>query len=320
MAAVPAPPHVVDCAHVEGDTAASFILQGSDESAVVEAGTALGYQLILARLDQLGIARESVSHLFVTHAHLDHAGGAAALLEALPAAKIVLHPLAALHLGRPLQLAFGTELVFGAERYQRLFGSVKAIAGQRMVVAEDGQRFAVCGRVLQTLFTRGHANHHYCLFDAEAQAVFSGDSFGVSYPSMAGPSGRVVLPLTPPTEFDLDEARKTVDRVMALEPRVVYLTHFGALEQPAVAACELRRAFDVIESILARLSRGDWGADREQACFDALHSHALARAASHGVSTSATAWRVLQDDLRINAAGLIAASDGRQARAQEARL
>jgi len=36
---------------------------------------------------ELGIAREQVDYLFLTHVHLDHAGGAGQLVQALPNAR-----------------------------------------------------------------------------------------------------------------------------------------------------------------------------------------------------------------------------------------
>lgn len=67
--------HPSDC-HV-------YLVDGGTEAAIIDAGAGLGRDAVLARLDGSGISRERVRHLFLTHAHADHAGGAAGLRAAL---------------------------------------------------------------------------------------------------------------------------------------------------------------------------------------------------------------------------------------------
>ena len=55
-------------------------------------------QAELAALEQAGVAPEDVDWLLLTHVHLDHAGGAGALMQVLPNAKLVVHPRGARHM------------------------------------------------------------------------------------------------------------------------------------------------------------------------------------------------------------------------------
>ena len=75
---------LVDTGYLRPGLAACYVLRGRDSAAVVETGHVHAVPRVLAALQQLGIAREAVSHVIVTHVHLDHAGGAGALMRALP--------------------------------------------------------------------------------------------------------------------------------------------------------------------------------------------------------------------------------------------
>jgi hydroxyacylglutathione hydrolase len=60
-----------------------YLLDGGDECVLIDAGAGRDVDAILARIVADGIALSRVRHLLLTHAHADHAGGAAALRERL---------------------------------------------------------------------------------------------------------------------------------------------------------------------------------------------------------------------------------------------
>src|SRR5690606_9396374 len=92
-------------------------------------------------------------------------------------------------------------------------------------------------RTLRFLHTRGHANHHFVVHDSATDGIFSGDAFGLRYPMLQG-RGLFVLPTTSPTDFDPDEAKKSVRRIAENGSRV-YLTHYGEITEVAEAASQL---------------------------------------------------------------------------------
>jgi glyoxylase-like metal-dependent hydrolase (beta-lactamase superfamily II) len=61
----------------------AYLIDGGDAAALIDAGAGVEPGPTLARIAATGVPRERVRHLFVTHAHADHAGGAAALRERL---------------------------------------------------------------------------------------------------------------------------------------------------------------------------------------------------------------------------------------------
>ncbi len=84
----------VDTEYLHPGHAASHIIQDAGHAAFVDVGTNYSVPHLLAALEVLGVAREAVDYVFLTHVHLDHAGGAGLLIQELPNARAVLHPAA----------------------------------------------------------------------------------------------------------------------------------------------------------------------------------------------------------------------------------
>jgi glyoxylase-like metal-dependent hydrolase (beta-lactamase superfamily II) len=54
-----------------------YLLDGGDELALVDVGAGMGAETILENVERAGFERARIRHLLLTHAHGDHAGGAA---------------------------------------------------------------------------------------------------------------------------------------------------------------------------------------------------------------------------------------------------
>src|ERR1044071_691387 len=79
----------VDTEYVRPQMDAAHIVSVGARAAIVDTGPNSAVPLILAALAELGIERDAVEYLFLTHVHLDHAGGAGALMRELPRATAV---------------------------------------------------------------------------------------------------------------------------------------------------------------------------------------------------------------------------------------
>jgi glyoxylase-like metal-dependent hydrolase (beta-lactamase superfamily II) len=80
---------------------AIFLVRGSQASVIFESGVPASSPVVLNQLEALGVPREEVAWVVVSHAHSDHATGQAALLSGLPRAQLLLSEGAARHLGKP---------------------------------------------------------------------------------------------------------------------------------------------------------------------------------------------------------------------------
>src|SRR5580658_3006964 len=88
----------VDTEYIRPGMAAAHIIQHGGAAAFVDVGTNYSVPHLLAALQELHISPQAVEYVFITHVHLDHAGGAGLLLGALPEAQLIVHPRGAPHL------------------------------------------------------------------------------------------------------------------------------------------------------------------------------------------------------------------------------
>src|ERR1700757_292396 len=124
----------VDAEYLYPGHAAAHLIVDAGRAAFVDVGTNSSVPYLLAALDELGIARAAVDYLLLTHVHLDHAGGAGALMQELPNARAVLHPRGAPHMLDPEKLIAGSRAVYGAERFEKLYGDLIPIPSERVQV------------------------------------------------------------------------------------------------------------------------------------------------------------------------------------------
>jgi glyoxylase-like metal-dependent hydrolase (beta-lactamase superfamily II) len=292
----------VDCEYLSPGVAAAYLRAEWDEVAIIETATARSVPRLLAQLDAQGFAREQVRYVVVTHVHLDHAGGASALMQACPNATLLCHPRAERHLVDPSRLVASAKAVYGEPRFSELYGAIDPIPAPKVRALGDGETAPFGVGELSFHHVRGHANHHLVVHDGSADAVFTGDAFGLVYPRLQR-GGLFAFPSTSPTDFDAAEAHAAVSRIVGLGTSCAYPTHFGEVRELDEVASQLHRWLVVSEALVMearnrppgeRLSFIRAGLDREMAA-------ASLRA---GLSLSAEDWAFLELDLGLNAQGL----------------
>lgn len=284
--------------------AACYLIQSGGEVAFIDTGTSHTVPRLLALLEELGLARRQVRYVMPTHVHLDHGGGAGALMAELPEARLVAHPKGVRHLIDPQKLRAGALAVYGRLEFEAHFGDIVPVPEERVVAAQDGGIFPLGGRQLEFLDTPGHANHHGCLFDSETRGFFTGDTFGVGYPDVAAGGRRLVFAPTTPVAFDPDGWRRSLDRLMSYDPAVMYVTHFGPIHDVARHGEALRRSIGDHEA-LALAAEGRGGEGRLERLAAAVRRLLRERAREHGIELEANEEEALLGvDIQLNAQGL----------------
>jgi glyoxylase-like metal-dependent hydrolase (beta-lactamase superfamily II) len=256
---------------------ACYLRIAGGECAFVEAHTAHALPRLLAALEASHKRPEDVRFIIVTHAHLDHAAGAGALLASCPNATLVAHPRTAKHLVDPEKLVAGARLVYG-DKFDALYGEVKPIPKERVLLLQDGESVALGDAKLTAWHTYGHAFHHFIVDDPMLDTVYTGDAFGLVYPALQT-YGRFALPSTSPTGFNAVEARKSLAKVESLRRGIVCPTHFDGWPEVTEIGAQVGRFIDragrwvdeaaktndPLEAIEARLVEEWWKAIDEEA-------------------------------------------------------
>ncbi len=282
---------------------ASHLIVDSGRAAFVDTGTNDSVALLVDALRQENLDVGDVDFVFLTHVHLDHAGGAGKLMQALPNARCVIHPRGAPHMIDPSRLMAGTEAVYGVEETQAMYGRLQPIDERRVELAADAAWYTLGSRQLQTLHTEGHALHHYSLNDPASRGVFTGDSFGVSYRELDTASGEFIFPTTTPTQFDPLAAHHSIDRIMGCEPLQLYLTHYSRIGNLPRLASDMHADIDCFaELAMAQIDNDE--------PFPPIHAamweHLSARLRAHGWRGDEMAMHsVLDVDIVLNSKGLV---------------
>ena len=294
--------YLIDTLYVRPGLAASHLVVDDGRAAFVDTGAAPAAPRLLAALEELGIAREQVDYLFLTHVHLDHAGGAGQLIRALPNARAVLHPRGAPHMIDPSKLIAGSIQVYGEALYRELYGELLPIPAERVLVAEDGLRLRLGRRTFEFFDAPGHARHHHCPVDLDHREVYAGDNFGICYREFDTARGPFMLPTTTPVQFEPDALHATIDRLMSYQPRRVCQTHFGPVTDVERLAEDLHSALVELVRIARRHAQDP---DRRARIEEDMFRWLSVRLDEHGYDGDlARRHAFLDEDVRLNAAGL----------------
>jgi glyoxylase-like metal-dependent hydrolase (beta-lactamase superfamily II) len=236
--------YAIDAHYVRPLMASIHVIVENGRAALVDTGCNESVPATVAALAELGLAPESVDYVILTHVHLDHAGGAGAMMQAFPKARLVVHPRGARHMADPTKLLAGATAVYGQAEVRRLYGDVLPVDVSRIIEATNELKIDLAGRELLCLDTPGHARHHICIVDRRSGHVFVGDTFGLSYRELDTDGRQFIFPTTTPVQFDPDALHASLDLLMSYRPEAVYLTHYSQVRDVAAKALDLHRLID----------------------------------------------------------------------------
>ena len=209
---VPAVVEQIDTRHLGRERViAAHLVRGL----IVDPGPASAFGNWLDGLD------EEPRGVLLTHIHLDHAGGTGVLARRWPRLRVYVSQVGAPHLADPERLLRSAGRLYGEQNMGRLWGEVAPVPAQNIVALGGGEEV----EGFRVEHVPGHASHHLCWYDLEAGDAYVGDMAGVRVP----PSELTLAP-TPPPEIDVEAWLDSVDRIEALGPERLRLTHFGLVE------------------------------------------------------------------------------------------
>ena len=295
--------YAIDADYVRPRLAAIHLIVENGRVAFVDSGINHALPNVLSALAELGLTAECVDYVILTHIHLDHAGGAGAMMQAFPNAHLVVHPRGVRHMVDPSMLIAGAAGVYGMDAVHRLYGDILPIARERIIEAPHLLKVNLNGRELLCLDTPGHARHHIAIVDKQSGHIFAGDNFGVSYRELDTDGRQFVFPTTTPVQFDPLAMHATIDLLMSYTPEAMYLTHFGQIIDTASKAQDLHRQVDAQVAIARREKNS--GSERHQRIRAGLRALLLEEVEQFSCRMPSEELLALyENDLELNAQGL----------------
>ena len=201
---------------------AAYLIRNADAVVLVESGPGSTRETLEAGLAKEGLSPRDVTHLLLTHIHLDHSGAAGWL--ARQGAEVYVHPIGAPHLLNPEKLIASATRIYG-DRMDSLWGEFLSVPDEKLHVVGDREEIEIGDLRFLSINTPGHAEHHYAyLFE---DVCFTGDVGGVRIPGFQ----YLRCPMVPP-ELHLERWQESIKRLRELHFARIAPTHFGIYDDP----------------------------------------------------------------------------------------
>jgi glyoxylase-like metal-dependent hydrolase (beta-lactamase superfamily II) len=276
----------------QGGAIASYLIRHSAGAVLIESGPGSTLPALSSGLAAFGLTPRDVTHVLLTHIHLDHAGAAGKL--ASEGAQIIVHPAGAPHLANPVKLLASARRIYG-DQMDRLWGEFLPVPAARLYTPTDGEEIVVGSLRFIVLFMPGHAEHHnvYCFEDTG----FTGDVGGVR---MQG--HRYLQAPMPPPELHFGKWRESIDRMRAQKFRHIAPTHFGFFEDVDWHWGALRHSLDKTEEWLEEQMKSDLSLEELRTSFNSWMADEASVAGVYGEALRAL---ILANPTGMSADGLL---------------
>jgi glyoxylase-like metal-dependent hydrolase (beta-lactamase superfamily II) len=219
---------------------ASYLIRHSGGGVLIESGPGSTLSALEAGLANEGLSPRDITHVLLTHIHLDHAGAAGWF--ARHGAEIYVHPLGAPHLIHPEKLIASATRIYG-DRMEPLWGEILPVPQEQIKIPNDAEAFQIGNLEFIPINTPGHAEHHFAyLFE---DVCFSGDVGGVRIPGF-----QYLRAPMPPPELNFEKWHQSLARLRALKFKRIAPTHFGIFDDAAWQIDEIDKTLTGVEKWL----------------------------------------------------------------------
>lgn len=271
---------------------ASYLIHDKDAVVLIESGPGSTLSALEAGLAKEGLSPRNITHVLLTHIHLDHAGAAGWFSQ--QGAEIYVHPNGAPHMLNPEKLITSATRIY-AERMQTLWGEFLPVVESQLKVPKDAEEIVIGNLKFIAINTPGHAEHHYSyLFE---DLCFSGDVGGVRIPGYA----YLRAPMPPP-ELHFGRWHESIARLRALKFSRIAPTHFGIFEDVEWHLNELHKNLTAAEKWLEDVMPADPSVDELREKFS---SWMMAQGAAQNLSEDVIKAYALANPLGMGADGLM---------------
>ena len=185
-------------------------------SFIIDPGPSVTSEALARALKELKVSR--LDYIFLTHIHIDHAGGVGDIAAHFPESPIICHKAGIPHLVDPSRLWEGSVKTLGETA--KAYGPIKPVSSNRFIQADQFK-----SDIIMPVFTPGHSAHHVSYLTEKY--LFAGEAGGVF---LSLDSGREYLrPATPP-RFFLEISTDSIDALIEKNPLNICYGHHGIKE------------------------------------------------------------------------------------------
>lgn len=204
----------------------AYLVAGDKKVALFDTGPATSSEIVRAGILKHGFALKDITHIFVSHIHLDHVGSAGILMKEMPDATLFVHPRVAKHAIDPSIMIQNMKKEGGGKMAAR-FGEPVPIDSSRVKSLTDGQVFDLGnGEKLKAIFTPGHATSAISVIEEKNSGIFVGDTPGI----YLGRENVLIIPS--PFGSDLKQAMQALKVLMGIPSKYLFCGHFGFCDKP----------------------------------------------------------------------------------------
>ena len=226
---------------------ASYLIRHADGAVLIESGPGSTLPALTAALKHEGLSPRDITHVLLTHIHLDHAGAAGWL--AGQGALIHVHPVGAPHMLNPDKLLASAARIYG-DRMWSLWGEFLPVLEDKLIVPNDEEEIEIGNLRFVPINTPGHAEHHYSYIFEDI--CFSGDVGGVRIPGYQ----YLRIPMPPP-ELHLQRWHASMKRLRKEKISRIAPTHFGIYDDPEWHLREVEKGLEAAEHWLEQTMSED---------------------------------------------------------------
>jgi glyoxylase-like metal-dependent hydrolase (beta-lactamase superfamily II) len=236
---------------------AAYLIRAGDAVVLIESGPGSTRAALEAGLAQEGLSPRDVTHLLLTHIHLDHAGAAGWL--ARQGAEVYVHPVGAPHMLNPEKLIASATRIYG-DKMETLWGEFLPVPEKKLHIPQDAEEIVIGNLRFLPINTPGHAEHHYAyLFE---DICFTGDVGGVRIPGYQ----YLRIPMVPP-ELHMERWHESMERLRREKFARIAPTHFGIFDDPEWHLREVEKALDEAAHWMEEVMRVDPSIDELRQLF-----------------------------------------------------
>lgn len=222
--------HIIDL-HFQGidHAIAAYLIKTSEGPVLIESGPHSSIESLRKGLAAHNCGIADLRAVLLSHIHFDHAGAAWAIAaEGVP---VYVHPKGKKHLAAPQRLYESARRIY-QDKMDQLWGAMEPIDEALLHCPDDRETVHIGDATFTAHYTPGHAVHHIAW--QLGDIIFTGDVGGVKIAH--GP----VQPPCPPPDIAVDDWMDSIDRLLQLKPKTLYLTHYGAVSTPEDHLLQLR--------------------------------------------------------------------------------